>query len=133
MFKFFKNAAKAVGAEFIISKAAELVLGNSFSSQEKKIIKNKQTIIKNITKNNPVTEQHTKELAFAIKLIEKNYKTLTSLQEEENKLLHNSLKQLQGKFTRSLIFWVFIQSVAAWIFINEVLQYYCIMPRLPIY
>jgi hypothetical protein len=126
MFKLFKNAAKVVGAEYVVGKVFDLVT-------KKKPSKNKvskTTAIKNIVKIYKDSKTINHETLLVIKDLEIKYQSIIDMQEAENQELMQCLNGLAKKIVFLFLVCFAIQSFVFWVFLNDFLNYY-VLTKVP--
>ena len=50
---------------------------------------------------------------------------------KENQILYENLNKLRGRFTRSLITWLFVQTIVFFLFIEHIVRYFVLVPKVP--
>jgi len=117
MFKILSKVAKAVVFDVVVDQAKDLIGVSSPSKEEVKIIKEKEVIINNIMTKTIIEKHDCKEV---IEYLNK-----------ENQVLYANLNKLRGRFTRSLITWLVIQTIVFFLFIDQIVRYFLAFPKVP--
>jgi len=117
MFKILSKVAKAVIFDVVVDQAKDLIGVSSPSKEEVKIIKEKEVIINNIMTKTIIEKHDCKEV---IEYLNK-----------ENQVLYANLNKLRGRFTRSLITWLVIQTIVFFLFIDQIVRYFLAFPKVP--
>lgn len=137
MFKIVKTVFKDVLFDAVIDQAKDLVGVSTPSKKEKKIIKEKQVIlnkiinrqevtkVENVTNVTNITENH--EINNILNV---DYSEVIEYLNKENEVLYENLNKLRGRFTRSLIFWLGVQTALFIFFIDYIIQYFVLLPRI---
>jgi hypothetical protein len=118
MFKFLSKVAKAVVFDVVVDQAKDLIGISSPSKEEVKIIQEKEVIINNII-NKTIIEKH-------------DCKEVIDYLNKENQVLYANLNKLRGRFTRSLITWLVIQTIVFFLFIDQIVRYFVLVPKVPL-
>ncbi|MBT4989631.1 MAG: hypothetical protein HOM96_03750 [Rickettsiales bacterium] len=117
MFKIISNVAKSLVFDVIVDQAKDLIGISSPSKEEVKIIKEKEVIINNIIEKTIIQKQDCKEVIDFLN--------------KENQVLYANLNKLRGRFTRSLITWLVVQTIVFFLFIEHIVQYFVLVPKIP--
>jgi hypothetical protein len=128
MFKLFKNAAKVVGAEYVVGKVFDLVAKKTSTKSKNKNSKTKA--IKNIIKIYKDSKTINHETSLIIKDLEIKYQSIIDMQEAENQELMQCLNGLAKKIVFLFIICFAIQSFVFWIILNDFLNYY-VLTKVP--
>ena len=128
MFKLFKNAAKVVGAEYVVGKVFDLVTKKKSSKNKNKGSKTKA--IKNIVKIYKDSKTINHETLLVIKDLEIKYQSIIDMQEAENQELMQCLNGLAKKIVFLFLVCFAIQSFVFWVFLNDFLNYY-VLTKVP--
>ena len=99
----------------MVDQVKDLIGISSPSKKEKQIIKEKEVIFNNIIEKTVV---HKGDYTEVIEYLNK-----------ENQVLYENLNKLRGRFTRSLIFWLFIQTAFFIFFMDYIVKYFLLVPR----
>ena len=128
MFKLFKNAAKVVGAEYVVGKVFDLVAKKTSTKGKNKSSKNKA--IKNIIKIYKDSKTINHETLLVIKDLEIKYQSIIDMQAAENQELMQRLNGLSKKIAFLFLVCFAIQGFAFWILLNDLLNYH-LLTRVP--